>query len=164
MLPDSTTLLRCHPADQNTSFALFWLPVLSQFLTTRRLHSTPHSRTCCSRHHLWPCHLCPHQHPLCMGHTLLYVIPCREQSLPTKPSTLLWVWSVQIRALVALLAMKVKRKGKWIGREPEKNTSMLQYCSLPTAYRESSICHEPMQARTLWLMAASDGCHIRFLS
>lgn len=122
MLPDSTTLLRCHPADQNTSFALFWLPVLSQFLTTRRLHSTPHSRTCCSRHHLWPCHLCPHQHPLCMGHTLLYVIPCREQSLPTKPSTLLWVWSVQIRALVALLAMKVKRKGKWIEREPEKKT------------------------------------------
>lgn len=148
MLPDSTTLLRCHPADQNTSFAFFWLPVLSQFLTTRRLHSTPHSRTCCSRHHLWPCRLCPHQHPLCMGHTLLYVIPCREQSLPTKTSTLLWVWSVQIRALVALLAMKVKRKGKWIGREPEKKH--LHAAMLLASHSIQGIKHLP------WAYASQD--------
>lgn len=52
------SLLHCHPADQNTRFALSWLPVSYQFLPTRRLHNTLHSRTCCSRHHLWPCLLC----------------------------------------------------------------------------------------------------------
>lgn len=31
----------CHPAVQNTRFALSWLPVLSQFLPTRRLHNSP---------------------------------------------------------------------------------------------------------------------------
>lgn len=89
------SLLCCHIADQNTRFALPRLPVLSQFLPTRRLHNTPHSRPCCSRHYLWPCHLCPHQHPLCMGHNLLSVILCQKQSLPTMPSALLWLHSHQ---------------------------------------------------------------------
>lgn len=170
------SLLCCHPADENTRLAPSWLPVLSQFLTTRRFHNTPHSRICCSRRHLWPCHLCPHQHPLCMGCTLLYAICCWEQRLPTRQvpccdytATDQGVISAdsgpcctaqnesekELDEMSPLRQLRILSRSYCTGphlalsgRELEKNTFIVQYCSFPTAYREASICHEPMKART----------------
>lgn len=170
------SLLCCHPADENTRLAPSWLPVLSQFLTTRRLHNTPHSRICCSRRHLWPCHLCPHQHPLCMGCTLLYAICCWEQRLPTRQvpccdytATEQGVISAdsgpcctaqnesekELGEMSPLRQLRILSRSCFTGprlalsgRELEKKTSIVQYCSFPTAYREASMCHEPMKART----------------
>lgn len=116
------------------------------------------------------------QHPLCMGQAVCHPLPRAKPShhgkclaVTTEPPTR--VWSVQIQPLLHCSEQKWKGAAWDVYSEAvqntfkkllhwatsgsirkgtrKKNNSIVQYCSFPTAYRESSICHEPVQARTL---------------